>query len=107
MRKLVLTAIAGSICAVFGSAYADSSVGNNDTIRLAQGAISGPKAVPDNSDKGVKTPRNVPETRPDAMSKPEPAVKPVAPAPAAMSAPPPPMEEDRAPRRRAARKEKG
>ena len=69
MRKLVLTAIAGSICAVFGSAYADSTVGNNDTIRLAQGSISGPKPVPENSEKGVQTPRSVPDNRPDAISK--------------------------------------
>ena len=101
MRKLVLTAIAGSICAVFGSAYADSTVSNNDTIRLAQAAPNPPQS----SEKGVITPKSTSETQ-GPKGDPKPAAARPAPAPAAAPAPAPAMETERAPRR-AARKEKG
>ena len=91
MKKLLLTALAGSMCVVFSGAY-------------AQGAVSGPKPVP-NSEKGVKTPTGVPDTRPDAVGKGE---KPMAaPAREPMAAPAPAPAAEPMPARRAARREKG
>lgn len=105
MKKLVLTVIAGSVCALFGSAYADSS----NPLRLAQAPGSTSAGAPP-SEKGSATPRQPPDSRMDAAPGPKGATKaapPAAstPAPAA-SAPAPAMETEKAPRR-AARREKG
>ena len=100
MKKLMLTVIAGSLCAAFGTVYAQGTPGP-----------SGAQATP-SSKVGVETPKQTDDNRPDvgkgaapkraATAPPAPAAAP-APAPSAdMSAPPPARKS-----RRAARREKG
>ena len=55
MKKLILTVMAGSLCAVFGTAYAPS----NPTA---------PGATPSSS-QGVKTPLQTEDSRPDLRGK--------------------------------------
>lgn len=53
MKKLMMTVIAGSLCAAFGSVYADTSAGR-DTIQLAQAGSTSPTPGASLQDKGKK-----------------------------------------------------